>query len=872
MNQNWWQVVTLHKDIREGEFDESVFAADLGDVDRKRGPEDYRDAALFIKKTYFTKGLENLICNVTERLGEKKSGDAVIQLQTPFGGGKTHALLALYHIVKNSKDIKHLETIKTLKIPLVKANVAVFVGTHADPIKGKTPWGEIADQLGCYYIVEEHDKKRVAPGKDRINEILKKSGPTLILMDEVLEYIVKADKAEKSEKSTHGQTLAFLQELTEAVAATKNIVLVLTLPTSALEQYDEAAEKALRQLQKISGRVESIYTPVEGTEIYEIIRKRLFEDLGDTHIHKKIADWYFNLYQKLGNDVPAEVKEVKYRDKIEKAYPFHPELIDTLYEQWGSFPTFQRTRGLLRLLAEIIAEAYKKRTTASLIHSSDVNLENPSIAREFIKHIGNEYASLISADIAGDHAKAPQIDKTMGSEYEKYHIATSLATSIFVNSFSGGERKGITLPRLRIAILREGIPGTIVGDAVKKLEEELYFLHVEGTLYTFKNQPNLNRIIVDKEEVISDKIITDTIKDTLIHMTTGEFETYLWPTETGDVPDNKKFKLAVLSPEHSHPNPKTSEFTANLSLRAGSTFRIYKNTLYAVAVDTNEYANLKKTVKYSLALQEINKNTSLIKTLSKESLDELKTKLRNVQNDIPFKLLSCYRHLATLEEQKIKWCDLGIPTIGKENNLCTRIKEYLKDKEKILTQITPKYIMEKTFSPTEQEKTVQDIAELFMKTPTLPILENNEVLNKSIIYGVQNGIFGLLMDGTVYYRESIRTILPDAIIIRKEIAEKKKKEEGKISPTTPISPIEPVVTTGKKLPKTIHVTAKIPWDKISAIISGVIQPLMERGSEPEITIEIKATSETGFDRTTLDNKVKETLQQIQAQIKEWKEE
>jgi hypothetical protein len=874
MNPNWWQATTLHKDIREGKFDESVFAADLGDVEKNRGPEDYQDPSLFMKKTYLTKGLENLIINVTKRLSGKEHGDSVIHLETPFGGGKTHALLTLYHIIKNGNKIKHLDNFKSLNIEVPDAKIAVFVGTHADPIKGKTPWGEIANQLGNYGIIKDHDEKRVAPGKERLHEILDQAGPTLILMDEVLEYIVKANKAEKDKKETLGQTLAFLQEITEAVASSKKHVLVITLPSSILEQYDESAEKALAQLRKVSGRVESIYHPVEGTDIYEIIRKRLFDDLGDTATHKKVADWYLNTYQKLGNDVPAEVREVSYRDKIIKAYPFHPELIDALHEKWGSIPTFQRTRGVLRLLAEITSEVYKKRSAGTLIHSSDVTLSKSSICREFVKHIGNEFESVIAADVSGEGSNAPQIDKKMGSEYEKHSIAQGLATSIFINSFSGGERKGITLNRLRTSIIKETIPSPIVGDAIKKLEEELYFLHTEGNLYSFKNQPNLNRVIVDKEEIISDQMINVALKDYITKMTRGDLETFLWPSETLDIPDNRKIKLAILSTEYHYPDKDTSEFTSNLVLKTGSTFRVYKNTLFAVATDENEYSNLHKTIKSYLALGEIEKDKHLTKTLVQETLKDLKTKIKTLQNDIPFKILSCYRHLAAYEQQKIKWYDLGIPTIGGTQNLCSRILEHLKDNEKILSQITPKYILEKTFSESDNCKEFQEVYETFMKTPGLPLLENHEVLTNSVKQGVQNGLFGLKVDDQIYYKEAIGIIPPYAEIIRKEIAE---KEKGVDTPTESPKPAEPGPTTKspttkqEKLPKNIYLKAQIPWDKFSSIVGGVIRPLKERGAEPQITVEIKATSEEGFDRTTLDNKVKETLQQIQAKIDDWEE-
>ncbi len=538
----WWQVATPHKDIRDGKLNEAIFAADLGNVLLGNAPLEYNDANLFFQKTYLTKGLQQLLQNVISRLQSGK-GDPVIQLQTPFGGGKTHALISLYHLIKHNQDVHHYFP----DFPAAQAKVAVFVGTHADAVKGRTPWGEIAHQLGQYAVVEEHDKKRIAPGKERLHQILDAAGPTLILMDEILEYIVKANRAEKVEQITQGQTLAFLQEISEVVAASGNSCLVLTLPASVLEQYDEAAERALHQLQKVSGRVETVYTPVEGMEIYEVIRKRLFETIGAESERKKVAQYYFQLYQQLGIDVPVPVREIQYREKIERAYPFHPELIDVLYERWGSFTTFQRTRGVLRLLAEIIADLYKRKVPSPLIQSSLVNLNNQTLRREFIKHIGNEYETVIGADVAGPNAKAPKIDKEMGSEYEKYGIATGIATSVFLYSFSGSERKGTTLPWIRVALLREGIPATIVGDAVTKLEEELWYFHSDRKQYMFKNQPNLNRVIVDREETITDIQVQNTLKEFVQKFSGQAFEVYLWPQAASDIPDTKRLKLAILS-------------------------------------------------------------------------------------------------------------------------------------------------------------------------------------------------------------------------------------------------------------------------------------------------------------------------------------
>jgi len=868
---SWWQVTTPHKDIREGKMSEAVFAADLGDVVYAKAPLEYKDASTFFQKTYLTQGLKNLLENVLSRLTGGK-GDPVIQLQTPFGGGKTHALLALYHIIKNRKDIEHLQAIS--EFPKVKnAKVAVFVGTHADALSGKTPWGEIADQLGQYEIIKEHDKKRIAPGKERLRKILEAS-PTLILMDEILEYIVKANRAEKVEKITQGQTLAFLQEISEVVASSEDCCLVLTLPASILERYDEEAERSLQQLQKISGRVEAVYTPVEGVEVYEVIRKRLFDNFGDEKTRKNVAQTYFDLYQKLGADVPSEVKEIEYRERMERAYPFHPELIDVLYERWGSYPTFQRTRGVLRLLAEVVADLYKNKALSPLIQSSLVNLGNQTIRREFIKHIGNEFEAVIASDIASQNAKAPKIDKEMGSEYERYSIAKGIATSVFLYSFSAGASKETTLPRIRVALLRDGIPTTIVGDAVARLEEQLWYFHSEKNQYAFRNQPNLNRVIVDREEAISGDRIREELKNFIQKNAGRAFEVYLWPDSPSDIPDNKNLKLSILSPSFSYDSEKGKKLAAELFEKAGTGFRVYKNTLFTLLVDDNHYVSLSKSLRRLLALIEVQNDKSLLETLTKQSYEELKNKLKDMEKEIPFRILTAYRYLAFLEAGGISWKDLGIPTVGSNQTISERVKQYLKDQERLLPHLTPKYLLDKAFGKDENEKSLREIYELHLKTPGMSIPESERILIETVTEGVKTGILGLQEGTEIYYKQDFVPNI-DSTVLRGEIAEQKKRDIEKITQPTP-SPVppEPPGLTPKSAStvKRIYLRAVVPWDKLSDLVRGVISPLKDKGSPPEITIEIKAESEKGFDRTTLDSKVQETLRQIGAKTEEWKEE
>lgn len=879
--KNWWQVAIPHKDIKQGKLNDAIFAADLDNVVKGIAPIEYQDPVTFFQKTYLTNGLRNLLSNVVNRLNGEKS-DPVIQLQTPFGGGKTHALVILYHIIKNYKQVKHLSHLDGIEVP-ENAKVAVFVGTNADVLGGKTPWGEIAYQLGKYEIVAEHDKERVSPGKEKLREIIESSGPTLILFDEILEYIVKANQAEKVKKIIHGQTLAFLQEISEVVAASKNACLVITLPASIMEAYDEEAEKALTQLQKVSGRVESIYTPVEGMEIYEVIRKRLFENIGSAAIRKEVAQNYFELYQKLGADVPPEFKSIEYREKIEHTYPFHPELIDVLYERWGSLPTFQRTRGVLRLLAEIVADTYSNKLPSPLIQSSIVNLQNQSIRREFIKHIGNEYESVIASDITG---KAYEIDKQMGSEYEIYKIASGIAASVFLYSFSGGLKNGISLPRLRIALLREGIPHTIVSDAVNKLAEQLWYFHSEGQQYVFRNRPNLNRVIVDIEETITDEIVLQEFKSIIQKKAGNKMEVFIWPESSSDIQDNKNLKLSILSPDLLENSNKFKDFNIVLLEKAGNSFRIYKNTLFIVATDENQYFTTSKSIRKFLALKKIYADKNIYNNLTSDSQNELKQKINELEKDLPFKVVSAYRFLSWLEKEGLVVKDMGILTTGSRETISERVNKYLKDQEKILDRITPKYIIEKIFANSKEEKSIEDIFELFLKIPGMPVLENERVLINAIKDGVSKGFFGVKDDKNVYFQVNVNPevewhVIPEEIA-RQIIETQEKKDESKVSPVDlppppDIKDIDDIIKEKSKVNensiKVFRLKFSFPWHEIHKIIPGVINPLKEKANNLNISIEIKADtdSELGFDRNTLDNKVKETLNQINAKIEIWEE-
>jgi predicted AAA+ superfamily ATPase len=318
-------IAVPHEDILAGRLTLDVFAADLWEVYQRRAPDEYRDPVRFFQKTYQTEGLTHLLDVVAKRL-RGEGGDPVIQVQTPFGGGKTHALIAMYHQAAEWG-----------------ARRAVVVGTPRAPTE--TIWGLLAEQLAGSRAGFDG---LTAPGREALRALLAAHQPLLILMDEVLEYATKAAGVPVGESTLAAQTLAFFHELTEAVSTLERVCLVVTLPSSVLEHYDEAAERLFKQLQKELGRVEKIYTPVQEHEITGVIRRRLFSAIDEKRAQEVIAA--FLDYASGESLLPPGVEPSEYRRRFAASYPFLPEVVDVLYQRWGSFTSFQRTRGVLRLL------------------------------------------------------------------------------------------------------------------------------------------------------------------------------------------------------------------------------------------------------------------------------------------------------------------------------------------------------------------------------------------------------------------------------------------------------------------------------------------------------------------------------------------
>ena len=869
----WWQVVVPHRDIKEGKFDESIFAADLGDVVNMRAPSEYLDPQVFFKKTYFTFKLRTLLKDVLLRISGKQSHGSVIQLTTPFGGGKTHSLLCLYHLFRSKEKIKNLLEIKELlkecglsNIPEVK--VCVFVGIQQDVLKGRSPWAEIFYQLGIYGDYKDYDKK-YSPGKDVWLKVLQEKGPVLILMDEVVEYTLRVSIESEEFKEAF---ISFFHQLTVAIPSSKNSSLVVALPASALETYGEKGERILKEMQKIIGREEKVYTMVEGDEKYEIIRKRLFDNLGDVQEHNLVAQKYFEIYSQTKENISSFATEVFYKEKIKKAYPFHPETIDILFERWSTISTFQKTRGVLRLLALIVSNLYKKKELSPLIHPFHIDLSDSAIKVEFLKHIDSKYDAVIHSDIL---KKCSKIDKEIGSEFEKFKVATSIGTSIFFYSFSGAtEKRGVNISRIRLSLLQENLPLAVIGDTLKRMEsigEGLWYLKNEGNIYYFDVEPNLNSIIVEKQETIKDEDIDYHLKNEIKNIAGKQFDVYLFPSIPQDIPDNIRLKLVIMKAYPPNGYKDLKQFLEDLFDKYGQSFRVYKNTLFFVLPVASELPEVRYLIRDFLVLDSIKNDSNTINKLSEQNKKMLEEKIRRLKKDIPYRVFSLYRIVYLPQKEGLRFYDLGMPVVGETLDLSSRIKEFLKEQEIMVSKLDSNYISKNILKSTEK-KTFKEIKEIFYKFSSFPIPEDETVIKHSIAQGVNLGTLGLKKQDKSYFKN---TIFPYDIsdgdeVIFSNLVEDKKEEDGgggEIGRLRPISSPPP-----SERIKRLKIKAYIPWERLSDLIKGVIVPLKEADSKIDLEIDVDAKSERGIDKNTIQLKIKETLNQINAQIKEFREE
>jgi len=535
----WTQVVTPHLDILEGRLDSSTYAASLGSVVRGDAtcPRVYRDAREFFKATYMTKELRSLLEGVLRGLNGEK-GDRVLQLRTPFGGGKTHSLVSLYHLATSRDKLQDFPELATLPNPgavktvaFIGLDVGASTGVEVEPGRRiLTPWGYMAWEIGgaeAYALLETEDQQRIAPGNDVLRKVFGKD-PVLLLLDEFLVYVENAMGLTVGDSTFGRQVLTFIQKLTEVVRDLPKTVLVYSLQASIQESFGN--DGTLNILDKLVSRIDAKKEPVAGDEVMKIIQRRLFAEIGDSTIIEEVARQQAELYRKFREsyeDTSRGKQEVQQQadllaERIKLSYPFHPDLLDLMYYRWGSLPSYQRTRGALQFLARVVYALRQTQDTSLLISAANIPFQDEGVRGAFFSQVGERerFASVIEADIVGRKAKVRAVDNRIATDspaLSLMKVGTRVASAILMYSFGAksGQDRGVLEKEVTSACLVPNLNRNIITATLSDLREELLYLHYVGKHYRFETKPNLNKLIADEESKVAVDEVLEKIRESL---------------------------------------------------------------------------------------------------------------------------------------------------------------------------------------------------------------------------------------------------------------------------------------------------------------------------------------------------------------------
>jgi hypothetical protein len=679
----WIESVSLHADVLKEDAGTDIFALDLGPLADNSGTvaQVYRDPETFFRASFLTAGLKSLLEDVLKRLAGK-GGPPVLKLLTPFGGGKSHAMAALFHGAGNRKALNAIPEGKKLPdLPAAPAanksaaqaglpagaaqagpgaaRIAVVDGQFFNAQKGKeadgvhvqTLWGWLALKLGGrkgYDLLKENDESRVAPGAD---DLLKLFGdqPNLILLDEVLEYLINAGGVKVLKTDLREQTLNFLKELTVAAANAPRTVVVMALPSSQPTETLQHSQ-LLSTLDHMVGRKDALREPVEQDEVMKVIQRRLLEKMPDPAVADEVGVAYQGLVTQMrkayatstADEQQADEEGIALHKRIRDAYPFHPALLDLMRQRWAALPEYQRTRGALRFLASCLRAQRKAEKSGVILGPGDVALGNHDVRRALIKELAlmNRYDAVLDSDLVGTQARARRIDQRRAKENPGEvgkNVAQRMATAIFLYSFGGLRREvggttqvlppGVSEAELLAACIGPDVDSLTAKACLSELRQQCLYLHFDGVRYCFKQDPNVTLLVEQEAEAVArdEKQVTARIKEMLEERTSGHHGAIIWPADAGAIPDRQpRFQLAFLPLDFAGDSTKEQEATARVFLeKCGSGPRNFKNGLGLAIPSGDHVEGLRRDVRYLLAIERIKKNAKKF-NLTKEQADELR--------------------------------------------------------------------------------------------------------------------------------------------------------------------------------------------------------------------------------------------------------
>lgn len=681
--KSWREIAVPHEDVLKGSFQQAEFAADISRVHDGTATSEYQDPVMFFKRTFITEGMRLLLDSVVKRL-VGKGGDPVIQLQTAFGGGKTHTMLAVYHVAKGAVEPRSLpgvsEILDKAQVPqLPKANIAVLDGVNVSAsqpkkrgkISVRTLWGELAWQLGGeagYELVKDADAAGTSPGKETLAKLIRQYAPCVILIDELVAYIRQFEEGHSYTGGSFDSNLTFIQALTEAMKAVPNAVLLASLPESAKEAGSQRGQMALQSLEHYFARVQALWKPVATEEAFEIVRRRLFNDITNSKGVEEVCRSYADYYIKNASDFPQETQESRYLQRMINAYPIHPEVFDRLYEDWSTLDNFQRTRGVLKFMAKVIHRLWNDNNQDLLIQPGNIPLYDPDVRNEVIYYLPQGWDPVLEGDIDGQAAETSEIEKDdprLGS----VQACRRVARTVFLGSAPSNTNQRVRGVQQNRVVLGCAQPDQVVDlfkDALRRLSDRLHYLNSAGDRFWFDTRANLRREMEERKRRFEGKEheeIYPVIKTYLQKLLAGDlFEGIHVFTPAGDVPDDMALRLVVLAPDAGFNKslPKIAVDKAIEILRSrGDQPRQRQNRLIFLGADQQSVGRLIDQVKTMLAWQSIVDDVKEMRL----NLDQLQARqAANACNDAGDAILRMVR-------ETYKWLLVPMQDVGADGNI-----------------------------------------------------------------------------------------------------------------------------------------------------------------------------------------------------------
>ena len=667
--RNWVDIAKPHEDILSGDLEMAVFAADLGSVVRPSGSvrQVYGDPVQFFRATYLTASMSGLLADVLGALAGR-GGDRVLQLRTPFGGGKTHTLLALYHLATARRQLSKLPELADLPDP-GPTRVAVLSGADLDPssprehdgVVARTLWGELAWQLGgadAYRLVAAQDERGQAPGKDALAALFPEDEPTLLLLDEVLVYVEKAKAVQRGDTTLGSQVLLFLQSLTELVGAHSRAAMVYSLQKSVLEAAGD--ESLLLALDHLVARVDAKREPVSGDEVMRVVQRRLFSDLGSDEERREVARGYAQIYGRYRRQLAdtdqqrrdADVEAERFGERILASYPFHPALLDLMHQRWTTLPSYQRTRGALQFLATVVHALWQGDYQAlPLISPGDVVFDDERVRGTFFSQVGDRegFTGVLERDLTGANAGVKEIDRRLGGDSHRLlrlRVGSRVASATMLYSFGGrtDEERGVLESELVGALLAPDLDRNLLTTALADLREQLLFLHHSGRRYRFDKTPNLNQLLANEADKFSGDEVTDAVRKELERRIGASTDALLWPKDGAQIPDRDPvFRVAYLDPSWSGlaSSERDRQLRELFEKRGGGTPRAYRNAIAFAIPSSDALAHARQAARRSLAVQSLVKQAKSL-NVAGEQLAELKERGEAAARDLGATLDKAY--------------------------------------------------------------------------------------------------------------------------------------------------------------------------------------------------------------------------------------